>query len=177
MVQCCLPKDWPGDPLGPKQVLLEGSKDPACWFSEWCDVAQPPKYPKSIEIPRIWGRLIPPTAVFSTVSCQAFLLGALPLGGWVYPIPRIGFSRKKKKGILRIICQKTMNHELSPVSTIFNLEWFPSSMIVLESKTDVLFGYQLPNQNPTRHPGHWASIRGWDLQGLWIENTCIDDTK
>ena len=73
--------------------------------------------------------MIPPnTAAFRSVSCQAFLLGALPLGG-LSSIP----SQRWSKGILIIICQKTINptnyHQLSifKIRMISQLQKFWSS--------------------------------------------------
>lgn len=177
MVQCCLPKDSPGDPLGPKQVLLEGSKDPACWFSEWCDVAkslQNTRNPsKSQEFGAGW---FPQQLCLALWVVKHFCLVLCHLVVESIPSQGSGFPEKKRDSENHM----PENYEPRIITSFYHIQLrisFPSSMIVLESKTDVLFGYQLPNQNPTRHPGHWASIRGWDLQGLWTKNTCIDDTK
>ena len=159
---------------GPGRCCLRGQRTQPAGFSQWCDVAS--KIPEvSIEIPRI----------FFGISGDSPKI-QLRLGPWVvkhffawwfatwwsivYPIPEV--ETPNFQGILIIICQKTINHELSSVKhlqlrMISQLQKFWSSFFV-----DFLLGYQLltleipTKQSPTRHPGHRASIRGWDLP-LW----------
>ena len=176
MVQCCLPKDWLFGlfPFRPRQVLLEGSKDPTCWVFS-CDVAS--KIPEvSIEIPRIFFGI---SGWFPQIQRR--------LGPWVvkhffawwfatwwsivYPIPEV--ETPNFQGILIIICQKTINHELSSVKhlqlrMISQLQKFWSSFYWFLAWISATYPWN-PNQTKShqvsrtlsQHPRLRPSIKGW----------------
>lgn len=103
---------------------------------------------------------------------KQFLLGGLPLGGWVYPIPEV--ETPNFQGILIIICQKTINHELSSVKhlqlrMISQLQKFWSSFYWFLAWISATYPWN-PNQTkshqasrtPSQHPRLRPSTMGWE---------------